>query len=78
MKNVVIPKMGMGTTEVEIMSWKVRVGDHVREEDPLVEIESEKTSIEIASDVNGVVVEILYKEGEDVPVGSVICRIDVD
>jgi pyruvate/2-oxoglutarate dehydrogenase complex dihydrolipoamide acyltransferase (E2) component len=78
MKNVVIPKMGMGTTEVEIMSWKVKVGDRVKEEDPLVEIESEKTSIEIASEVNGVVAEILYKEGEEVPVGSVICRIDVD
>ncbi len=77
MKNVAIPKMGMSTTEVEIMSWKVKVGDHVKEEDPLVEIESEKTSIEITSGVNGVVAEILYKEGDEVPVGSVICKIDV-
>ena len=76
MKIVVIPKMGMGTTEVDIMSWKIQEGDHIKSGDPIVEIESEKTSIIIESEVSGVIAEILYKNGESVPVGEVICKIN--
>jgi len=78
MKNVVIPKMGMGTTEVEILKWKVKEGDSVKAGEPIVEIESEKTSVAIESEVSGVVGEIYFKEEEEVPVGSVICTIKED
>ena len=75
MYDFVIPKMGMGTTDAEIMKWKVKVGDKVKEGDPIVEVESEKVSIVLESEKSGVVTEILYKNGETVELGSVICRI---
>jgi 2-oxoglutarate dehydrogenase E2 component (dihydrolipoamide succinyltransferase) len=75
MKKIVVPKMGMSTTEVEIMSWKVKVGDYVEEGDPIVEIESEKTSIEIVTKVSGVISEISHMEGEVVKIGSTIGKI---
>jgi len=75
MHELTVPKMGMDTTEVEILKWIVKVGDNVKRGDPIVEIEFEKATTEIESDVSGVIEEILFKEGDIVNVGSVICRI---
>ena len=75
MKNVVIPKMGMGTTEIEIFKWNVKEGDKIEKGDPIVEIESEKTNIAIESESSGTIFQILAKEGDMVPVGEVICTI---
>lgn len=76
MKNIVIPDMGMSTAEVDIMKWKVKTGDFVKEGDPIVEIESEKANVVIESKFSGVITEILFKEGDSAPVGSTICKID--
>jgi pyruvate/2-oxoglutarate dehydrogenase complex dihydrolipoamide acyltransferase (E2) component len=70
--------MGMDTTEVEILKWIVKVGDNVKKGDPVAEIEFEKATTEIESEVSGVIEEILFKEGDIVDVGSVICRIKND
>ena len=78
MYELTIPKMGMDTTEVEILKWIVKVGDNVKKGDPIVEIEFEKATTEIESEVSGVIEEILFKEGDIVNVGSVICRIKND
>ena len=75
MYDFVIPQMGMGTTEADIMNWKVKVGDKIKKGDPIVEVESEKVSTILESEKSGVIVEILHKEDETVEVGSVICRI---
>ena len=75
MHDLTIPKMGMDTTEVEILKWIVKVGDKVKKGDPVAEIEFEKATTEIESEVSGVIEEILFKEGDIVDVGSVICRI---
>jgi len=76
MKNVVIPKMGMGTTEIEIFRWNVKEGDKIEKGDPIVEIESEKTNIAIESEFSGTIFQILTKEGDMVPVGGIICTIE--
>ncbi len=76
MKDIVVPKMSMGTTEIEIMAWKVKVGDSIEPGQPLVEIESEKVNFTMESEFSGVITEILYKNGESVPIGKVICRIE--
>jgi len=76
MYEITIPKMGMDTTEVEILKWKVKVGDKVKKDDSIVEIEFEKATADVESDIEGIVEEILFKEGEIVKVGSVICRIN--
>ena len=78
MHELTVPKMGMDTTEVEILKWIVKVGDNVKKGDPIVEIEFEKATTEIESEVSGVIEEILFKEGDIVNVGSVICRIKND
>ena len=76
MKKVVIPKMGMATTEVDILTWKVKEGDTVKIGDIIVEIESEKANVGIESEYNGIITKILHKDGETVPVGEAICEID--
>jgi pyruvate/2-oxoglutarate dehydrogenase complex dihydrolipoamide acyltransferase (E2) component len=75
MYELTVPKMGMDTTEVEILKWMIKVGDNIKKGDPVAEIEFEKATTEIESEVSGVVEEILYKEGDIVNVGSVIARI---
>ena len=76
MKKVVIPKMGMATSEVDILFWKVKEGDSVKIGDIIVEIESEKANVGIESEYNGIITKILHKDGETVPVGETICEID--
>jgi pyruvate/2-oxoglutarate dehydrogenase complex dihydrolipoamide acyltransferase (E2) component len=78
MHELTVPKMGMDTTEVEILKWMIKVGDNIKKGDPVAEIEFEKATTEIESEVSGVVEEILYKEGDIVNVGSVIARIKND
>lgn len=75
MYDCVIPSMGMDTSTVDIMEWKVKVGDKVKKGDPILEIESEKTSLVIESEESGIVKEILYEEGDTVKIGEVVCRI---
>lgn len=72
---VKIPKMGQATVEVDVIAWHVSVGDTVVPGTVLAEIESEKTTIELESEIDGTVQEILVGEGEETQVGAVICRI---
>jgi 2-oxoglutarate dehydrogenase E2 component (dihydrolipoamide succinyltransferase) len=76
MKKIVIPKMGMATTEVDILAWKVKEGDYVKPGDIIVEIESEKATVTIESELKGVITKILYKDGDTVPVGEAICEVE--
>ena len=78
MGDIILPKVGMGVTEVEISHWKVKVGEKVNIGSPLVEIEMEKLSTVLESTRSGAVKEILFKEGEIVSVGSIICIIEED
>jgi 2-oxoglutarate dehydrogenase E2 component (dihydrolipoamide succinyltransferase) len=75
LKKIVIPKMGMATTEVDILNWKVKEGDSIKKGDVIVEIESEKTNVSIESEFNGVITKVLYKEGDTVKVGEVVCEL---
>ena len=70
-----LPKLGQGDSEVEIMDFKVKIGDQVKKGDPIVEVETEKASTILESEINGVVTEISIKNGELVQVGTVLCRI---
>ena len=78
MQDFIIPKVGMGITEVVIIEWKVKTGDRVREGDPVVEIDAEKANVVLEAKVPGLVAEILYRNDEAVEVGSVVCRIKED
>jgi pyruvate dehydrogenase E2 component (dihydrolipoamide acetyltransferase) len=67
-----LPDLGEGLTEGEIARWLVQEGQEIAEDDPLVEIATDKTTVEIPSPAGGVVSKILVAEGDVVPVGTVI------
>ena len=73
-----MPKLGESITEGTIVSWSVKVGDTIQEDDILFEVNTAKVSAEIPSPVAGKVVEILYKEGDTVAVGTVVAVVDPD
>src|SRR6266540_2739011 len=67
-----LPDLGEGLTEGEIARWLVSEGREVAEDDPLVEIQTDKTTVEIPSPAAGKVTRILVDEGKVVPVGTVL------
>lgn len=72
-----MPKLGESVTEGTIISWSVQVGDVIQEDDVLFEVNTAKVSAEVPSPVAGKVVEILFKEGDTVPVGTVVALVDM-
>jgi pyruvate dehydrogenase E2 component (dihydrolipoamide acetyltransferase) len=73
-----LPDLGEGLTEGEIARWLVTEGQELAEDDPLVEIATDKTTVEIPSPAAGTVTRILVAEGEVVPVGTVLVVIGGD
>ena len=73
-----LPDLGEGLTEGEIARWLVTEGQVLAEDDPLVEIQTDKTTVEIPSPAAGTVARILVAEGEVVPVGTVLVVIGAD
>jgi 2-oxoglutarate dehydrogenase complex dihydrolipoamide succinyltransferase (E2) component len=71
-----LPDVGEGIAEGEILKWLVKEGDKVIEEQPLVEVMTDKVNVQIPSPWTGTVKSILAKEGETVNVGQVILVID--
>jgi pyruvate/2-oxoglutarate dehydrogenase complex dihydrolipoamide acyltransferase (E2) component len=63
-----LPDLGEGLTEAEIARWLVAEGDEIAEDQPLVEIATDKTTVEIPSPAAGKEAQILVGEGEVVPV----------
>ena len=70
-----LPDVGEGLTEAEIVTWKVKVGDVIKVNDIVVEIETAKSLVELPSPYAGTIVALLVPEGETVPVGTPIIRI---
>jgi pyruvate/2-oxoglutarate dehydrogenase complex dihydrolipoamide acyltransferase (E2) component len=73
-----LPDLGEGLTEGEIARWLVVEGQEVAEDDPLVEIQTDKTVVEIPSPAAGTIARILVAEGEVVAVGTVLVVIGED
>jgi pyruvate dehydrogenase E2 component (dihydrolipoamide acetyltransferase) len=73
-----LPDLGEGLTEGEIARWLVSVGQEIAEDDPLVEVQTDKTTVEIPSPAAGKVAQILVEEGQIVPVGTVLVVIGED
>ncbi len=73
-----LPDIGEGIAEGEILKWLVKEGENVKEEQPLVEVMTDKVNVQIPSPWTGAVSKILAKEGETVKVGQVIIVIDSD
>jgi pyruvate/2-oxoglutarate dehydrogenase complex dihydrolipoamide acyltransferase (E2) component len=67
-----LPDLGEGLTEGEVARWLVAEGQEIDEDDPLVEIQTDKATVEIPSPYAGTVLKILVAEGEVAPVGTVL------
>jgi pyruvate dehydrogenase E2 component (dihydrolipoamide acetyltransferase) len=67
-----LPDLGEGLTEGEVARWLVQEGQDIGEDEPLVEIQTDKTTVEIPSPASGKVARILVREGQVVPVGTVL------
>ena len=73
-----MPKLGESITEGTIVSWSVKVGDAVQEDDVLFEVSTAKVSAEIPSPVAGKVLELLFAEGDTVAVGTTVALIQLE
>lgn len=67
---IILPEMGEGVTEATVVSWLKKEGDEVREDEPLVEIETDKVTVEITAEVSGILRKIAVQPGETVQVGT--------
>jgi 2-oxoisovalerate dehydrogenase E2 component (dihydrolipoyl transacylase) len=77
-KEFLLPDLGEGLTEGEILSWLVKVGDTIELNQPIVEVETAKAAVEIPAKWAGVVTQIFSEAGATVQVGSPIVAIDTD
>lgn len=71
-----LPDLGEGVHEGEVLKWYVQPGDEIKEDDPLVDIETDKAAVTIPSPRGGKVVTLNGKVGDTVFVGNIIAIID--
>lgn len=71
-----LPELGEGLAEGEIVKWHAKVGDEIKEDDTLLEVQSDKSVEEIPSPVTGKVIKIIAEEGQTVEVGDPLIEID--
>jgi 2-oxoglutarate dehydrogenase E2 component (dihydrolipoamide succinyltransferase) len=76
MVDVVIPRIGESIQTVFVSKWKKQVGEAVAEGEALVELDSDKASMEVPSPVAGVLAEQLVGDGAEIAIGAVFARID--
>jgi len=74
--DLVMPKMGESIMEATVLKWHKKPGDKVRMDETVLEIATDKVDSEVPSTAEGTITEILFKENDVVPVGTVIARID--
>ena len=71
-----MPDIGEGVVEGEIVGWKVKEGDRVKLDQPIVEVMTDKATVELPSPRAGLIKKINYKDGEICPVGKVLVVIE--
>lgn len=74
---LVMPKLGESIMEATILRWHKKPGDHVAMDETVLDIATDKVDSEVPSTAEGVIDEILFKENDVVPIGTVIARIKV-
>ena len=72
MNEIVMPRLGFTMTTGIIVKWRKKEGDKVEKGDILLEVESDKVTVEVESIYSGVLRKIIGKEGEEIPVQEVI------
>ena len=76
MTDIIIPNVGESVSEVTIAQWFKKVGDTIKKDDPILELETDKAAQEIVSPADGIMEEILASDGDNVAVGTLVARIN--
>lgn len=74
--DILMPQLGESIAEGTVVKWLIPKGGSIEKDQPLLEVETEKVALEIPSPATGVLAEVLVSEGETVPVGTVLARLD--
>ncbi|MGE3976059.1 MAG: dihydrolipoamide acetyltransferase family protein [Nitrospira sp.] len=74
--DIIMPQLGESIAEGTVMKWLIPVGGMIQKDESLLEVETEKVTLEIPSPATGMVNEIIVHEGQTVPVGTLLARID--
>ena len=73
--DLVMPKLGESIMEATILKWHKNVGDKVAQDETILDIATDKVDSEVPSTAEGTIEEILFKENDVVPIGTVIVKI---
>ena len=71
-----LPELGENIESADVIAVLVKAGDHLIKEQSVIEIETDKATIEVPSTVEGVITEVLVKEGDNIQVGKTIVKVD--
>jgi 2-oxoglutarate dehydrogenase E2 component (dihydrolipoamide succinyltransferase)/2-oxoisovalerate dehydrogenase E2 component (dihydrolipoyl transacylase) len=74
--DIVMPQLGESIAEGTVVKWLIPLGGHVQKDQSLLEVETDKVALDIPSPATGSLTEILIQEGETVPVGTLLARLD--
>ncbi|MBV9841371.1 MAG: 2-oxo acid dehydrogenase subunit E2 [Sphingomonadaceae bacterium] len=73
-----LPDIGEGIAEAEIVAWHAKIGDHVEEDGPLVDMMTDKATVEMPSPVTGTLVEIAGAVGDQIAIGSALATFETE
>ncbi|MFB5189403.1 biotin/lipoyl-containing protein [Alicyclobacillus fastidiosus] len=76
MVDVKLPQLGDSVDKALVTTWLKQVGDHVEQDEPLLEVTTDKVTIEVPSEYAGTVKEILVPVGQQADMNAVLCRIE--
>ena len=73
---IILPNIGETVDEGKVLKWLKQVGDHVTDGDVLCEVETDKSTMEVPTTIDGTIKEIRVKEGDIVPVGTILAIVE--
>ena len=71
-EKILVPMLGESITEATVSKWLKKKGDHVKADEAIIELETDKVNLEVPSPVSGIIGEINVKDGDVVEVGSIL------
>ena len=77
-EKITVPTLGESVTEATVSKWLKSQGDKVIADEPIVELETDKVTQELFAEESGVLQEVFFKEQEEVKIGEIIAKINVD
>ena len=76
-ENIIVPALGESITEATVSKWIKNQGEQVKEDEPIVELETDKVSVEVPSPAEGIISKINFKAGDTVEVGALLGKISL-